>query len=615
MCGLAGYIGQGDRNVLQRMAQALRHRGPDAHGIWCDEHAGLAHTRLSIQDLSEAGAQPMSAEDVHLAFNGEIYNAPELRAQLMEAGHMFRGHSDTEVILRGYLQWGQAVIPRLSGMFAIAIRDDARQSMLLARDRVGIKPLFYAEHAHGLVFGSEMKAVFAHADIGKRLHRPMIDAYLALGYVPRPQTIFAGVKSLLPAHTLLWQNGKCQLERYWQLGDNDCLSGNEDDLADELDQRLNDSVASHLLADVDIGAFLSGGVDSSLVCAIAAKQMGKPLQSFTIGFEGGGDERGWAAMAADHIGSRHNTYVAELNLVEKLPGMLCHLEQPLFDNSILPTYLVSQAAAQQVKVVLAGDGGDEPFFGYEWTRYALSLPRLLPSLPCSGWRWGYRTGKSGLLQRGLFDVSHDADARYLRRVSTAQSFRHALYTAEYRASLAEEPINLLSDELARHTGAARFAHVDLACYLPEDVLFKVDRMSMAHGLEVRVPLLDHSLLEWEMGLPVNMRFRHGRGKYLLRKVAARYLPPEILHPRKQGFTIPIGSWLRGALGMQAEQLFASESFAGRGVIDPNKAQQLLAMHRSGRFELGHRLWSMVVLELWFRIWMDDIAQQDAWHHV
>jgi len=604
MCGLAGFVGQGDEPVLKRMAECLQHRGPDAQGVWLGEQVGLAHARLSIQDLSEAGAQPMFSERTCLVFNGEIYNAPTLRQQLIQAGHRFRGHSDSEVILLGYRQWGKGVVGKLSGMFSIALWDETQKTLLLARDRVGIKPLFYAEHKQGLVFGSEIKAIFQHASIHKVLNRPMIDAYLALGYVPRPQTIFDGVLVLPPAHMMIWQAGKVDIEAYWQLSDDNTCQGNEEDLTDELDARLNAAVASHLLADVDIGAFLSGGVDSSLVCAIAAKQMDMPLKTFTIGFDGGGDERGWANIVAEHIGSEHSAHVAGLDLVEKLPAFLQHLEQPLFDNSILPTYLVSQFASKEVKVVLAGDGGDEPFLGYEWSRRALSLPRLLPKIECPSWQWAYRTGKIGLLQRTLFDISHDADARYLRRMTVSQSFRYDVYTDDYQKSLQGEPIDLLAGSLQKHRGDSRFSHTDLQWYLPEDVLFKVDRMSMAHGLEVRVPLLDHSLLEWEMALPLDMRFRHGQGKYLLRNVAKRYLPDRILAPRKQGFTIPIGDWLRGDLGKWAEGLFLSDSFEQRGIFKQENVLDLLRLHQSGKLELGHRIWSLVVLEIWFREWMD-----------
>ncbi len=604
MCGLAGYTGKGDTSVLEAMSDALQHRGPDAQAIWDGDMAGLVHTRLSIQDLSEAGAQPMVANDTYLVFNGEIYNAPELRNILLALGYSFRGHSDTEVILNGYLHWGEHVVSRLSGMFSFAIWDEHHQLMMLARDRLGIKPLFYTKTTSGLVFASEIKAIFKHSKVNKTVDMVAIDAYLTLGYVPGPKTIFEGIASLPPAHTLIWKHGMSTLTRYWQISSHESIQGSESELVDELDQRLNDAVGSHLLADVDIGAFLSGGVDSSLVCAIAAKHLDVPLKTFTIGFEGGGDERKWAEQVATHIQSDHQSHIAGLDLIDKLPLLLKHLEQPLFDNSILPTYLVSQVASEKVKVVLAGDGGDEPFLGYEWTRWALTLPRLLPQIPFLGWEWAYQTGKLGLLKRGIFDISHCADERYLRRMTASQQFRYHLYTHDYKASLNHDPIDILRKPLHQDSKDIRFSEVDLHAYLHEDVLFKVDRMSMAHSLEVRVPLLDHQLLEWEMALPLNMRFRHGHGKYLLRKVAARYLPADILKPRKQGFTIPIGKWLRGELGAWAAALFSSQTFIERNIFESEKILLLLHRHQSGHYELGHRIWSLIVLELWFREWID-----------
>lgn len=612
MCGLAGYVGEGDVATLEAMAVSLVHRGPDASGIWSGEHAGLAHRRLSILELSEAGAQPMSRNGAHLTYNGEIYNCRELRHELESMGHAFRGHSDTEVILNGYLAWGDAVVERLEGMFAFAIWDEARRRLLAVRDRVGIKPFFYARHGKGLVFASEIKAILRHATIDRRIHPEMVDAYLALGYVPSPDTIFAGIHSLPPGHLLQWEEGVCNTRRYWQppVG-GQASGGSEDDLAEELDVRLNRAVESHLLADVEVGAFLSGGVDSSLVSAIAQKHLERPIKSFTIGFSGGGDERDYARTVSRHIGSEHHEHLAEMDLASRLPELLWHLEQPLFDNSILPTYLVSRHAGEKVKVVLAGDGGDEPFFGYEWTRRALTLPRLLPPLRWPGWQWAYRSGGAGILQRALFDLSHSADARYLRRITVDAGFRQWLYTDTYRASLCGDPLEGMVNDLQALPGAERFALSDLGHYLPEDVLFKVDRMSMAHSLEVRVPLLDHRLLEWILRLPLEMRFRHGRGKHLLRRVAQRYLPQEILQPRKQGFTIPIDRWLHGELGDKVGRVFASPEFAARGIIRPERAMQLLQMHRSGRFNLGHRIWSIVVLELWFRVWMDGC--REAWN--
>jgi asparagine synthase (glutamine-hydrolysing) len=593
------------------MTKLLAHRGPDARGTWVGHGVGLAATRLAILDLSPAGNQPMgdASSGVYVAFNGEIYNFAELRAELTSIGSVFHSRSDTEVLLHGYRRWEASLLSRLRGMFAFAIWDEPHRQLFLARDRLGIKPLFYAEVPGGLVFASEIKALFAHPSLRVRMDPAAVDEYLTLGYVPGPRTIFEGVRALAPGHWLRWQAGALQTGRYW--ASSFCqpvVAGSEDDLADELDAGLNDAVRSHLVADVPVGVFLSGGIDSSLVAAIAQRHSAEPLHTFTIGFAGGGDERAYARQVSAHIGSRHHERLAEPVLGEELMRLLWHLEQPLFDNSVLPTYLVSQLAREHVKVVLSGDGGDEPFAGYDWTRWAL----VLPSLPLAlggggGWEWAYRTGKIGALQRLFYDLSHPAEERYLRRLTTSRPFRHWLYSPEYLEQIGSDAVDglrgRLRDAPVRDPREA-FLHADLCGFLPEDILFKVDRMSMAHSLEVRVPLLDHRLVEWVLRLPWAMRFRRGRGKYLLRRVAARYLPTPILRPRKQGFTVPVGRWLRGELGDLARATFASESFAARGIVRPDRALQLLAMHRSGRYELGHRIWSLVVLEAWCRLWLD-----------
>ena len=432
--------------------------------------------------------------------------------------------------------------------------------------------------------------------------------YLALGYVPAPRTIFQKVYALLPGHWLRWKEGRIETNQYWKPDfSQPVLKNQEDELIDEFEARLHDAVRSHLVADVPIGVFLSGGLDSSLVAAIAQRQSGAPLETFTIGFGGGGDERSYAREVAAHIGSQHRELLAEESLEAQLPQLVWHLDQPLFDNSILPTHLVSQLARNEVKVVLSGDGGDEPFAGYDWTRWALTLPSIsLPPLK-THWAWAYRTGLTGTIQRLYQDISHRAEDRYLRRITTDHVFRSWLYNPEYQKQINHDPVDVL--RLKLHEAAVRdhrevFLNADLTGYLPDDILFKLDRMSMAHGLEVRVPLLDHQLLEWVFQLPWDMRFRRGRGKYLLRRVAARYLPARILEPRKQGFTIPIGRWLRGNLGSLVKALFSSKAFATRGVICQSRALQLLTMHQSGQYELGHRIWSLVILETWCRVWLD-----------
>ncbi len=401
MCGIGGYAGSGSMQVLEEMTRRLAHRGPDGKGVWAGEGVGLAHTRLSILDLSSAGSQPMVAPDGScvLAFNGEIYNYQELRDELQQERETFRSRSDTEVLLMGYRRWGRSVLERLRGMFAFALYDMAHRKLFLVRDRLGIKPLYYAHLNPGIVFGSEIKALLAHPGIRREMNPTAAGAYFELGYVPGPHTIFEGIQALSPGCWLEYGEGRLAIQRYW-IPDfsRNGLGGCEDELLDQLDQRLNDAVKSHLVADVPVGAFLSGGIDSSLVCAVAQRHMAKPLRTFTIGFDGGGDERRTARLVAAHIGSDHHEAVATADIVAELPRLVKHLEQPLFDNSVLPTHLVSQTARRHMKVVLSGDGGDEPFAGYEWTRRALSLPRAPGSPPagtgpigaacaawCSGW--------------------------------------------------------------------------------------------------------------------------------------------------------------------------------------------------------------------------------------
>ena len=619
MCGICGSVGHPrGRAAIDAMVPELRHRGPDANGTWVSGETALGHTRLAIIDLTAAGSQPMVSADGRcvLVFNGEIYNYRELRHELQQQGERFHSASDTEVILHGYRRWGTDAVAKLRGMFSLAVWDGARQQLFLARDRMGIKPLFYSFLDPGLVFGSEIKALLAHPDHRRAMNPAAVNAYLELGYVPGPMTIFERIRSLGPGSWLVYGKQGLKIQRYWtpQFTGNG-TGGREPELLEQLDQRLNDAVKSHLVADVPVGAFLSGGIDSSLVCAVAQRHAPEPLHTFTIGFGGGGDERRYARSVAAHIGSNHHETLAAPDIVAELPRLVKHLEQPLFDNSALPTHLVSQAAHQHVKVVLSGDGGDEPFAGYEWTRLALSLPRAPGSWQPAGWRWAYRSGAAGLAQRLAYDLTHSADDRYQRRVCVSAALRSWLCRPEFLASCTDMPgpstAGLLDLALVRDR-RDRFAFIDLCRYLPDDVLFKVDRMSMAHSLEVRVPLLDHLLLEWVLSLPFGLRFRHGRGKYLLRQLAARYLPAEVLTPRKQGFTIPIGRWLRGELHDRVDALFRSPSFERRGVIRPQAARDLMGMHCSRRYEFGHRIWQIVLLEMWVRIWLDQRGLDEAW---
>ena len=612
MCGICGYIGTKiDASVLQKMTRSLLHRGPDDSGYWIKNNVGLGHTRLAIIDLTEAAGQPMTTQDGRyvVVFNGEIYNYREIRRELVSGGEVFYSTSDTEVLLLGYRKWGIDILKRLDGMFAFAIWDDDRQELFLIRDRIGIKPLFYAPLQGGLVFASEIKAILAHPELSREINPESVDSYFRMGYVPGPDTIFQGVRSVMPGFYLKWKESCLESSQYWAPDfKQPSHKGSEADLIDELDKKLNDAVASHLVADVPVGAFLSGGIDSSLVAAIAQRHSPEPLRTYTIGFSDGGDERHYARTVAAHIHSNHHERLITPDIVSQLPRLVWHLEQPLFDNSILPTYLVSQFAREEVKVVLSGDGGDEPFAGYDWTRFALSLPNLPKLWTPSRWQWAYQRGWGGAIKKLFYDLCHGEDARYLRRMTVSDSLLNQLYTREYLDLLKTRPsqkhLHDVLQEAPVHNKKDRFLYADLCTYLPEDVLFKVDRMSMANSLEVRVPLLDHLFLDWVLKLPFSMRYRYSRGKYLLRKLAARYLPPVILKRRKQGFTIPMGNWLKGELGSLAEKIFYSKAFRDRGIVRPETALKLLEMHRSNCYELGHRVWSLVILEVWARVWLD-----------
>jgi asparagine synthase (glutamine-hydrolysing) len=621
MCGICGFVIEHShqpavdwRQALVKMNAVHQHRGPDQDGLYFAEHepyrVGLGHRRLSIIDLSEHGRQPMANEDgsVRISFNGEVYNYQELRKQLQEHNHVFRSTTDTETIIHLYEEEQARCVQRLNGMFGFALWDAKRRTLLLARDRLGIKPLFYAPVGKGIAFASELKSLLELPGMVRRPGSAQLDEYLTFGYVPGPQTVFEGIYSLPAGSWLTWREGKLAAGCYWHPPvDTEINRSGFTSLVDGLDSLLNDAVHSHLVADVPVGAFLSGGLDSSLVCAIAQRYVKEPLQTFSIGFSSSGDELPYARIVADHIGSEHTARRAEPELTALLPTLVWHLDQPLFDNSVMPTFLVSQLARKRCKVVLSGDGGDEPFFGYGWTRAAVGIPGLaLPWTP-RGWQWNYRCGWQGICTRGMFDLTHTAIERYLRRQTTASNFRRWLYAPGFWEKVAGDAQDGLRAEIKSYVvkdWRDRFTMTDLLHYLPGDVLLKVDRMSMAHGLEVRPPLLDFRVVEWALRLPWQLRYHKGVGKVLLREVARRYLPDAILKPRKQGFSIPIGRWLRGPTGDLLAAMFKSSTFARRSLIAPQRALSLLEMHRSGRYELGHRLWSLAVLETWCRVWLD-----------
>lgn len=626
MCGIAGFVdlnpapatAAADRARVKAMCDAMRHRGPDDEGIYVEPGVALGMRRLSIIDLS-TGNQPIHNEQqtVHVVFNGEIYNYRQLRRTLEAAGHRFYTSSDTETIVHGYEEWGERVFSRLRGMFGIALWDARRRTLLVARDRAGIKPLYYAEAAGRLFFGSEAKCLLANAEIDRRLDLRALDHYLGYLYTPRDAAIFRGMRKLLPGHLLKVQDGAVTLERYWQLPIDQTFSGSEADALDALEQTLDDAVRSHLVSDVPLGAFLSGGIDSSVVVALMARASSRPVKTFSIGFEEEShNELPHARKVASHLGTEHHELVVKPDALSILDRMIWHFDEPFGDVSAIPTWYVSEMARREVTVVLSGDGGDELFGGYD--RY-LPQPRVASfdrltstagkAVAAAVWR-ALPHGTRG--KNFLRHVSRDPRGRYLDSVTFYHhDERAALLSPDVRDQLnqwdAEALFRTPFDRLSALPLPAQMMAFDFETYLPEDCLTKVDRMSMAHSIESRVPLLDHLVIELAASLPVSMKIQGARRKHLLKQLAYRLVPGALLDRPKQGFGVPIGHWFRGSLRDVFGDVLRSASARQRGYFNSGFVDRVLQEHLDGTRDHSLRLWQLLVFEVWHRQYADSAA--------
>jgi len=632
MCGIAGFADalipsasdasdrlESDTHLVRSMCAVIRHRGPDDEGVRVEPGVGLGMRRLSIIDLA-TGHQPIGSEDgaVQVVFNGEIYNFRELRQQLAGAGHRFATTSDTEVIAHGYEEWGDVVFERLRGMFAIALWDNRSATLWLARDRAGIKPLYYTVHEGRLFYGSELKSLLAAGAVRRAVDPVALAHYLAFLYTPPDRAIFPEVRKLPPAHVLRWHQGDIAVRRFWNAPVDENTGIDPAAAEEDLLEHLRDAVRSHLVSDVPLGAFLSGGIDSSLVVALMAEASSQPVKTFSIGFdEPAFDELEAARMMATHIGAEHHEFVVRPDALAIVDRIVAHFDEPFADPSAIPTWYVSQLAREHVTVVLSGDGGDELFAGYD--RY-VPHPRVaqFDRLPVPGKR-----ALAGLAARSLphaaygrrflRHVARDEEDRYIESVSFfGREDRHELLhpaIAPEENNAPEDAVRQRFEQLASLPLVARMMHVDFGTYLPEDVLTKVDRMSMAHSIESRVPLLDHPLAEFVMRLPIGLKYRDGERKYLLRRVAARLLPPALLQRRKQGFGVPIGTWCRGRLRGAFEEVLLSSRARQRGYFNIGEIQRLLDEHVSGRRDHEWRLWQLLMFELWHREYLDDAVRQ------
>jgi asparagine synthase (glutamine-hydrolysing) len=641
MCGIAGFLlaapalGRGEMEARAgAMIATLRHRGPDDEGVWTDGLAALAHARLSIIDLSPAGHQPIAGADgaVWLSYNGETYNFAELRAELEAQGYPFRSRTDSEVVANGWHAWGPRLFGRLRGMFALALWDRRARRLVLARDRLGKKPLYYAETGEALLFGSEIKALLAWPGMARAPDLRAIDRYLSLQYVPAPDTAFLGIRRLPPAHYMVATAdpaGGWHIEepvRYWRLPEPETArrAAAPAELEAELAAHLAEAVRVRMLADVPLGAFLSGGVDSSAVVAMMAEAGAGRVKTFSIGFaEKEYDETRYARLVARRWGTEHEEFVVQPDAAAILPQLVWHYGEPFADPSAIPTWYVAQMARRRVTVALNGDGGDEAFLGYPRYRAMHLLDRLdrLPPAVRVALAGLSRLAPPGIERRFRLDrvramleaPAERPEGRYAGAISFfADSDKESGYGARMREQLADSPCVLLAPYFAAADSLLAGANrADFHTYLPDDLLVKVDVASMAHGLEARSPLLDHQLVEWAARIPVDIRMRGGRPKALFKAAMASYLPAAILRRRKMGFGVPIDRWLRRELKELAYDTLLAPAARERGIMRPDYVRRLLDEHAAGRRSHHTRLWALLMLELWFRAWIDGAAASDA----
>ncbi len=630
MCGFASFYDPDgrapEREWLAAAAASIRHRGPDDAGFLAEPGAGLAFRRLAIVDVG-AGHQPLSNEDgtVWIAFNGEIYNHAELRPELEARGHRYRTHSDTETIVHAFEEWGPDCVKRLRGMFAFAIWDRTRRRMFVARDRVGIKPLYWARIGRSYVFGSEIKSLLAFPGLERRARLDSVVEHLTMRYCGAPHTLFEGISKLPPGHSLMLEDGRETLTRWWQAEFAPRVSPGEDDALVEVEARLTDSVKSHLMSDVPLGALLSGGVDSSLVVAIMSKLLDRPAQTFSVGFDAPGpySELPFARAVATHCRTEHREIVVGAqDLLRELPQLVWHQDEPVSEPAAIPTYLVTKLARETVTVVLTGEGGDELFAGYP--KYAVEpVARTLAHLPA-------------FLRDPLLD--HGVDKlpfrfRKLQVVGRSARFRdEAERLAAWFAGFAgSERDRLLGAALRPHTAAGaepfrralaataaretldRMLDVDLHLWLSDDLLMKMDKMSMAASVEARVPLLDNPLIDWAMRLDPRHKVRGLDGKVLLKRLARKLLPHEVVDRPKVGFTVPLAPWFRGELREVLTDTLLSPTCLNRGYYEPAVLRGYVDDHLAARRDRSRELWTLLTLELWHRQWIDRAPERAvAW---
>ncbi len=616
MCGIAGLIAiRSDApslpiGVVEAMCASIVHRGPDDQGVFRAPRAHIGMRRLAIIDIA-GGHQPMASEDgrIHLVFNGEVYNFRELRAELSELGQAFHSDSDSEVVLQVYRHWGDAGFERLRGMFALAVVDLARDRVVLARDRIGKKPLYYAELANGhLAFGSEIKTLHEVPGFDARIDPQALRDYFVFGYVPAPASIHAGVRKLPPGHLLVIEQGRCEPREYGRIDFGPKWTDDEPTLQARLAAQIDEAVRVRLVSDVPFGAFLSGGIDSSVVCAYMARHLSQPLKTFTIGFdERAFDEMPDARRVASHLGAEHHELVVRPDAVQLAQELAWFYDEPFGDSSSIPTYLVSRLAASHVKMVLSGDGGDELLAGYGRYGRWQQLQRLQRSSlglggPALGLMASLLDEKNGeKFRRIAARLRQNFPDGYLSGVALSTPADLALIFGPDNVSARADPYASVRAHFLRADvpdAMDKILYGDMRSYLVDDILVKVDRASMANSLEARAPLLDQQLIAFAARLPAHLKRRGNEGKYLLKQIARTLLPAAVIDKPKQGFAIPLDDWFRGGLRPLLHDTLASRAARERGLFNQTGIDTLIGQHMAGTHSRGELLWLLLSFELW-----------------
>lgn len=624
MCGFAGIISQEHRDKISDMTAAIIHRGPDGEGFYRDNNIALGHRRLSIIDI-EGGKQPISneTEQYQLVCNGEIYNSPQLREELINKGHQFKTSTDVEVILHLYEEYGSNCVKHLRGMFAFVIWDVKNRKLFLAKDHMGQKPLFYAQVGNDFLFASEVKSILAAKMVKTAPNMNAFWHYMSLRFIPDDYTLFEGINKLPNASTMTWENGKTEINKYWEPSFTDKLNGSEETIEEELNEILYDSVKMHLLSDVQVGSFLSGGIDSSMITAMIAEISGEKFPTFSIGVkEQNFNELPYARMVSDKYKLDAHEKIVQADLIHMMPSMIYHLDEPS-DPFGVGVFLVSREASKKVKVVLSGDGGDENFAGYdrfagqrlvdyycilpEWFRKQI-MRRLINLMPES---FGYKSlaQKASWVNEMSF---YDRGERYAHSMSFLRftpDAKENLFNPNFRSKIVDDDsvgmiLRYFNAENADDL-VDRMLFTDLMTRMPDHLLSIVDRMSMAHSLESRPPLMDHKVIEYAASIPASMKLKGKSLKYILKKVASRYLPNELIYRKKQGFSFPIGVWLRTDLKNFVHNLFEQSRFVELGYFNKSYIDKIVNEHMEGKVDHNFRLWILINMEFWYRLYFED----------